>query len=182
MSKSIEQLIKRCRKGEQKAQIQIYDLYCDAMYIIAYSYLRNKEDAKDAMQDGFLKAFTKLNSYETNFSFGSWLKRIIINQCIDKLKKIEIETIQLGNDDLKIIDDEHWEIDVVISKEMVLEAISQLSEKYQIVLKLYLIEGFDHQEISETLKIPLKTSRTHFRRGKLQLQELLKERRYEARH
>jgi len=80
-----------------------------------------------------------------------------------------------------VADENYWQVDSEINKETVLQAISTLSEKYQIVLKLYLIEGFDHQEISEVLSIPIKTSRTHFRRGKLQLQELLKTKRYESR-
>ena len=181
MSQSNKQLIKRCKKGDRRAQIRVYDLYCEAMYIVAYRYLGCEEDAKDAMQDGFLKAFTKLNLYNDNFSFGSWLKRIIINQCIDKLKRVELETIKLKDDNVAIIDDENWDVDVSITKEMIVEAISKLSYKYQVVLKLYLIEGFDHQEVSEFLKIPLKTSRTHLRRGKLKLKELLKDKRNEAR-
>jgi RNA polymerase sigma factor (sigma-70 family) len=181
MSQSIQQLINRCKDGESKAQIRVYDMYCEAMYIVAYRYLGCEEDAKDAMQDGFLKAFTKLNLYKSNYSFGSWLKRIVINQCIDKLKRIELETVRLGNDDFHIVDDEDWEIDIAISEKMVMDAIAKLSENYQIVLKLYLIEGFDHQEISEFLKIPIKTSRTHLRRGKLQLKELLKDEKNEAR-
>ncbi len=176
-----KQLIKKCKNGDQKSQIRVYDLYCEAMYIVACRYLGCEEDAKDAMQDGFLKAFTKLNLYNDNFSFGSWLKKIIINQCLDNLKRAELETIKLENENIEIIDDENWEVDVSITKEMIVKAISKLSYKYKVVLKLYLIEGFDHQEISEFLKIPLKTSRTHLRRGKLKLKELLKERRNEAR-
>jgi RNA polymerase sigma factor (sigma-70 family) len=174
------QLIKKCRAGDQKSQIQVYDLYCEAMYNIAYRYLGSEEDAKDATQDGFLKAFTRLNQFNGKFSFGSWLKRIIINQCIDKIKRIEIETIELDGE-IEILDDDNWEVDISITKEFILETISKLPQKYQVVLKMYLIEGFDHHEISTILKIPLKTSRTHLRRGKLKLKELLKESKNEAR-
>jgi len=175
-----KKLITKCRAGDQKSQIQVYDLYCEAMYNVAYRYLGNEEDAKDALQDGFLKAFTRLNQFNDKFSFGSWLRRIIINQCIDKLKRVEIETIELDGD-IEVLDDDNWDVDISITKEFILEIITQLPTKYQIVLKLYLIEGFDHLEISTILEIPLKTSRTHLRRGKLKLKELLKETRNEAR-
>lgn len=182
MPEKIKHLINLCKKGEQKAQMQVYDLYSEAMYFIATRYLINEEEAKDAMQEGFLKAFLKIDMYEDQLSFGAWLKRIIINQCIDVLKKKKLKTISLEKYPLEIVDDTIWDFDVSITKEMILSAINKLTEKYRLVTILYLIEGYDHTEISGILKIPIKTSRTHLRRGKLQLQTLLKEKRYEARY
>lgn len=182
MSKEINLLIKRCKKGNSKAQMQVYKLYCEAMFFITSRYLKNEEEAKDAMQEGFLKAFSKLETYTEKITFGAWLKRIVINHCIDVLKKKQLETISLENYPLEIIDDDNWDFDVEITKDMILSAIETLNQKYQFVVKLYLIEGYDHSEISEILKIPIKTSRTHLRRGKLQLQELLKAQKYEARY
>lgn len=182
MPKEINLLIIECKKGNQKAQMQVYNLYCEAMYYIASTYLKIEEEAKDAMQEGFLKAFLKLETYTEKTSFGSWLKRIIINQCIDVLKKKQLKTVSLESYPLEIVDETNWDFDVEITKEMILEGIEKLNQKYQLVVKLYLIEGYDHIEISEIMGIPVKTSRTHLRRGKLQLQELLKEDRYEARY
>lgn len=175
-------LITACKKGNQVAQMQIYDSYCQAMFTIACRYLNNEEDAKDAMQEGFLKAFINIESYKPEATFGAWLKRIIINQCLDVLKKRKLE---FSNDDLEklqIVDDDNWDFDSSISKPEILYAIEQLSEKHRVVVKLYLIEGYDHEEISEILEIPIKTSRTHLRRGKLRLQELLKQKYNEARY
>ena len=183
MSKKINVLIKKCIKGDQKAQMHLYDLYCEAMYYIAYRYLINDDEAKDAMQEGFLKAFLKLNTYKDEISFGAWLKKIIINQCIDILKKKKLETISLENQFLEIVDDNaSWEFDYEISKEIIVNTINNLPEKYKLVLQLYLIEGYDHAEISEIINIPIKTSRTHLRRGKMILRELLKKQNYEARY
>jgi RNA polymerase sigma-70 factor (ECF subfamily) len=182
MSKKIHLLIEQCKKGNQKAQLQTYNLYCEAMFFIACRYLKNEEEAKDAMQEGFLKAFLKIDITAKDTNFGVWLKRIIINQCIDVLKKKKLETISLDDYSLEIIDDNDWSFDVGITKEKVLKAIEKLPEKHQIVVNLYLIEGYNHSEISEIMQIPIKTSRTHLRRGKLQLQELLKEERHEARY
>lgn len=182
MSKEITLLIKECKKGNQKAQMQVYNLYCEAMFYISFRYLKNEEDAKEVMQEGFLKAFSKLESYRKNISFGAWLKRIIINQCIDVLKKKKLETVSLESYPLEIANDDDWDFDVEITKEMILKKIEELNQKYQLVVKLYLLEGYDHTEISEILSIPVKTSRTHLRRGKIQLRELLKKEKHEARY
>jgi len=177
-----KKLVRLCKKGNQIAQMQVYDNYCQAMFTIACRYLNNEEDAKDAMQDGFLKAFTNIESYKPEATFGAWLKRIIINQCLDVLKKRKLE---FSNDDLEklqIVEDNNWDFESAISKAEIINAIAQLSEKYKIVVQLYLIEGYDHQEISEILDIPVKTSRTHLSRGKSKLHDLLKQQYNEARY
>jgi len=174
-------LIKLCKKGNEVAQLQLYDKYCEAMFTIACRYL-NEEDAKDAMQDGFLKAFRNIEKYEPEFTFGAWLKRIIINQCLDVLKRNKLEFDEVEVSGLQIINDDDWNFESTITKAEILFAISQLNEKYKIVVQLYLLEGYDHEEISEILEIPIKTSRTHLRRGKLKLQDLLKQKYNEARY
>ncbi|WP_165731512.1 RNA polymerase sigma factor [Polaribacter sp. 20A6] len=178
MSKELNLLIKNSKRGNQKAQIKLYDLFSEAMFFISYRYLKNEEEAKDAMQDAFLKAFLSLDTFKEDTSFGSWLKRIVINTCIDTLKKKNIETVSLENYPLEILDDTDWNFDIKINKEEILKAIEKLTIKYQLVVKLYLIEGYDHSEISKILEIPEKTSRTHLRRGKLALRNLLKVKEY----
>jgi RNA polymerase sigma-70 factor (ECF subfamily) len=174
MSKELNLLILESKKGNQRAQIKLYDLFCEAMFFISCRYLKNEEEAKDAMQDAFLKGFLNLESYKVETSFGSWLKKIVINTCIDTLKKKKIETVSLDNYPLDVLDDNDWNFDVKIDKKEIVDAIENLKIKYQLVVKLYLLEGYDHSEISDILKIPIKTSRTHLRRGKLELRNLLK--------
>ena len=79
MSKELHFLVKQSKKGNQKAQLKLYDWHCDAMFAISCRYLKNKEEAKDAMQDGFLKAFLSLENYVDGTNFSGWLKTIIIN-------------------------------------------------------------------------------------------------------
>ncbi|MEM5566994.1 RNA polymerase sigma factor [Psychroserpens sp. AS72] len=181
MSNNHNILINRCKKGDEKAMMQIYDAYCGAMFQISCRYL-NEEDAKDAMQESFIKAFAKLESYQPEFTFGSWLKKIVINQCIDQLKKKRLEFVETEVVNLNIEDDNDWTFSSEISKQHIIDAIETLDSKYKIVVKLYLIEGYDHEEISSILDIPKKTSRTHLRRGKLKLRELLKTQYNEARY
>jgi len=182
MSQPHSILIQRCKKGDEKAMMRIYDLYSGAMYHVACRYL-NKEDAKDAMQESFIKAFHKIDGFTENFTFGSWLKRIVVNHSIDELKKRRLEFVESEITNLNIEDDDNnWNFDSEITKQQILDAIEKLPNKYQVVVKLYLIEGYDHEEISSILEIPIKTSRTHLRRGRLQLRDLLKTYYNEARY
>ena len=176
------QLIKLCKKGNEVAQLQVYDTYAQAMFTIACRYLKDDEEAKDAMQEGFLKAFLNIESYKPEATFGAWLKRIIINQCLDVLKKNKLEFEAVEVSELQIINEEDWHFDTTITKREILFAIDQLNEKHKVVVTLYLLEGYDHEEISNILEIPVKTSRTHLRRGKLKLQDLLKQKYNEARY
>ncbi len=176
MGKDIQILIQGCKKGNQKAQLQIYKLYSEAMYFIACRYLKDEEEAKDMMQEGFLKAFQNIHKNVETKSFGAWLKRIIINQCLDQLRKRTLETVSIEDNSIDhLTDDENnWNVSIGITRDQVEQAIETLPEKYQWVLKLYLMEGYDHTEISEILNIAVKTSRTQLRRGRLLLQEQLK--------
>jgi len=182
MHKLDNTLIELCKKGNQNAQMQVYDAYSHAMFSIACRYLKSKEDAKDAMQEGFLKAFVNIANYKPEATFGAWLKRIIINQCLDILKKNQLKFADVEVSELRIIDDDNWKFNSTITKSEILSAIEQLNEKHKIVVQLYLIEGYDHKEISEILDIPVKTSRTHLSRGKSKLQDLLKQKYNEARY
>tara|TARA_R110002049_G_scaffold116712_1_gene269443 strand:- start:2752 stop:3300 length:549 start_codon:yes stop_codon:yes gene_type:complete len=175
-------LIKLCKKGNEVAQMQVYDKYAQAMFTIACRYLNNEEDAKDAMQDGFLKAFVNIETYQPEATFGAWLKRIIINQCLDVLKKNQLQFNDVEVSELRITNEDNWQFENHITKQDILKVIEQLADKYKIVVKLYLLEGYDHEEISQILEIPVKTSRTHLRRGKLKLQDLLKHKYDEARY
>lgn len=182
MHKTEHLLIEGCRKGNQMAQMQIYDSYCEAMFKIAFRYLNNEEDAKDAMQEAFLKAFDQINSFEPRATFGSWLKRIVINHCLDVLKIKQLQFEVLDIEQIEHADSLEWTVDASVSQEEVLSAIEQLNLKYKLVVTLYLLEGYDHEEISQILQIPVKTSRTHLRRGKLKLHQQLKKQYYEARY
>lgn len=176
MGRDIHLLIQGCKQGNQKSQLQVYRLYSEAMYFIACRYIQNEEEAKDIMQEGFLKAFQNMHKIEDPKGFGTWLKKIIINQCLDFLRKKKLDTVSIDDQPTEYpMDDENdWNVAGNITKEHVEKAIQKLPEKYEWVIKLYLMEGYDHTEISEILQIAQKTSRTQLRRGKLLLQKQLK--------
>lgn len=170
-------IIEQCKQNNRKAQMQLYNQYCNGMYIVAKRFLKDANDAEDVVQEAFIKAFSKLHQYKAEVTFGAWLKRIVVNKSIDFLKSKKQQLVELEEVHLKVVDTVHndkWLVDDTITVNDVKRAIHQLPEKYEYVVMLYLIEGYDHQEISEILNITEVASRTQLSRGKVKLQELLK--------
>lgn len=169
-------IIEKCKQNNRKAQLQLYNQYCNGMYIVAKRFLHDDADAEDVVQEAFIKAFSKLHQYKAEVTFGAWLKRIVINKSIDFLKSKRQQLVALDEVHLKVVDteiDDKWLVDDAITLNDVRRAIKQLPETYQYVVMLYLIEGYDHQEISEILNISEVASRTQLCRGKAKLQQLL---------
>ena len=154
--------------------MQLYNLYCNAMLNVAFRYVKDRFIAEDVMQDAFIKAFKNINNYKNEVAFGAWLKRIVINQSIDQLKKNKLELVSINDEVYKVENEDDWSVENDVSIEGIVEIINNLKEKYRLVLTLYLLEGYDHNEISEILKITATTSRTHLLRGKKLLREQLK--------
>lgn len=170
-------VIEACKQNDRKAQMQLYQNYCDGMYTVASRFLKNSMEAEDAVQDAFIKAFKKLDQFKGEVTFGAWLKRIVVNTCIDAVKAKKQLITELNEVHLKVIDDTHddeWLVHDTIEIDEVKMAIEQLPDKYKLVVKLYLVEGYDHQEISQILKISEVASRTQLSRGKAKLKEQLK--------
>jgi len=167
------ELIKRCKQGDRKSQFELYNLYYKAMFNASLRIVNDKMDAEDIMQDSFLKAFQNLKSYKEEVSFGAWLRRIVVNQSVDYLRKrkIEFESLE-DNFEIKSEEtEESWEIDDKTSVDEIITEMNKLPQGYRLVLNLYLLEGYDHDEISEILKISSSTSRSQFLRAKKRLVE-----------
>lgn len=168
-----QEIIDQCREGSQKAQFQLYRLYYKPMYGICLRIINNETEAEDVMQEAFLNAFKKIDTYKGEVSFGAWLKRIVINRSLDILKKRKVKFEEI-NEKTNQIADYQMEIKEV-NVQLIKDAIQKLPDGYRVVLSLYLIEGYDHEEISEILGISNSNSRTQFLRAKNKLRELLKD-------
>jgi RNA polymerase sigma-70 factor (ECF subfamily) len=169
-------IIEKCKQNNRVAQLQLYNQYCDGMFAVAMRFVKDSMEAEDIVQEAFIKAFTKLHQYKAEVTFGAWLKRIVVNKSIDLLKSKKQHMLDLDEVHLKVVDpsyEDEWLVDDIITLEDVKEAINKLPEKYQYVVMLYLIEGYDHQEIAEILNITEVASRTQLSRGKAQLKEIL---------
>ena len=172
-------LVAQCKENNRKAQLALYKQYCDGMFIVALRYMKDEAMAKDAAQEGFIKAFKKIEQFKGDVTFGAWLKRIVINTCLDALKARKLETEPLYDETLRLAEDESdWNVSDDRTVDEVLEAIEKLGDNYRDVTKLFLLEGYDHQEIADILGITESASRTKIHRGKLQLKEQLKHLQY----
>lgn len=173
-SKNIEQLIQLCQQQNQAAQFEMYKRYSKAMYNVAFRIVKDQHFAEDVMQEGFLKAFLKINDFKNEVTFGAWLKRIIVNYSIDYYKKNN----RLGFEEFdavsfKISEDktEHNTDYAKIKAGELLQTMNELKENYRIILTLILIEGYDYEEVSSILNLSYVNCRTMFSRAKEQLKQ-----------
>ncbi len=173
-----QDLLDGCKNGDQKAQFQIYKLYYKAMYNTSLRIVTDAMEAEDIMQESFLAAFEKIDTYSGTVSFGAWLKKIVVNRSLDALnkRKVIFEDIDTHTDIRDESGDDtarHEEINSRV--EEVKEAIERLPDGYRVILSLYLLEGYDHDEIAEILSINSSTSRSQLSRAKQKLINELKE-------
>ena len=169
-------LVVECKKGSRKAQYDLYRLYSKAMFNVALRILNDADEAADVLQEAFIDAFARVASFRQETTFGLWLKQIVINKSISQLRKRRKEMVSIDDVDVEEIPDaetvDHEEIELQVQQ--VHEAIQLLPDGYRVVLSLYLLEGYDHEEISHILKISENTSRTQFMRARRKLVEILK--------
>lgn len=169
-------IVEKCKQNDRKAQLQLYNQYCDGMFVVAKRFVKDTLEAEDIVQESFIKAFAKLHQYKAEVTFGAWLKRIVINKSIDLLKSKKQHMLELDEAHLKVVDssyEDEWLVDDAITLDEVKNAISELPDKYKYVVMMFLIEGYNHQEIAEILGITEVASRTQLSRGKTKLKELL---------
>jgi RNA polymerase sigma-70 factor (ECF subfamily) len=174
----INDLVARCRKNDQRAQMEIYQRYYKAMYNISVRIVCDTAEAEDIMQESFLKAFAKIDSFQGNSTFGAWLKRIVVNLSINAFnKKIKLNQVPYSDELKNEIDESEGIIVEEDSKDekvnKVLKMLSSLKENYRIALTLHLIEGYDYEEIGEILNLSYANSRTMISRAKESLRKKL---------
>lgn len=153
--------------------MQVYKSYYKAMYNSAYRILKDEFEAEDIMQEAFLIAFTKLNTFKGEVTFGAWLKKIVINKSLTQLKKNnrynEVKLEVIPNYEIEEVEIDYTNLEV----KNVLESINGLKDNYRIVLNLHLIEGFDYEEISQILNYTNENVRTTISRAKKKLKQVL---------
>lgn len=158
------QILERCKNGEVKAQFMLYKQYSKAMYNIAIRFLNNKMDAEDILQESFLTAFEKLPELTKDNAFGSWLKRIVINNCITHLRHNKFEFADLeDHTSLEYTDDGDPELN--IDPALVHTAIKELPAGGRTILVLHALEGYKHREIADMLNVSESTSKSQYKRA-----------------
>jgi RNA polymerase sigma factor (sigma-70 family) len=163
-------LIEECRKGNSRAQFRLYNQYSKAMYNLAYRIMNNHEDAEDMLQEAFVDCFRNISSFRFESTFGAWLKKILINKCINQLKKKKIDLTLCENLPGGVYEEEP---DNSYDTAKIFKGIEMLPDGYRVILTLYLLEGYDHSEISQIMGISESTSKSQYSRAKEKLRNML---------
>jgi RNA polymerase sigma-70 factor (ECF subfamily) len=168
-----QNLIDDCKRGNDQARFEVYKLYSKAMFNVCYRMMNNREDAEDTLQEVFLQAFTKLDGFRFESSFGTWLKTIAVRTCINAINKRKVDLVYC--DEIYDRRPTEEETDAVqLTTENILKAMEELPEGGRIVFSLYLLEGYDHREIAQILGITESTSKSQYMRAKRRVQEILR--------
>lgn len=170
---AINSLVERCQQGDREAFRQLYEQYSRAMYNICLRMMNDVHDAEDILQEAFIQVYKSISQFRGEASIGSWIKRIVINKCLNQLKKnmphfIQVDDMELNEEGSQVNEEEF-----TCTVENVKKAVSELPDGYRIVLSLYLFEDYSHREIAEKLNISESTAKTQYMRAKQKVRELV---------
>lgn len=166
-----EQLIKDCIRGDRKAQFRLYHTYAKAMYNICVRMVKER-DAEDLLQSSFIDVFNHLSSFNYQSTPGAWIKRIVINNCINHIRKKKLNIVSMDDQVTTMVDEEET-TPKNLNVRPILEAIDKLPDGYRVVFNLYAMEGYDHVEIAQVMDISVATSKSQYHRAKKKLKDLL---------
>ena len=168
-------IIEKCRRGNTRAQYKLYNLYAQAMYNICLRMMNSREEAEDLLQEGFSDAFRKLGSFRYESTFGAWLKRIVINNCINEInrRKTGLEFFE----DMHLFEGEKESSDELYENRLnvtnIRKAMEYLPKGSKLIFSLYLLEGYDHVEIAQILNISQSNSKSQYMRARRKVKEVL---------
>lgn len=179
---SFNELVDGCLRGERLSQQRVYELFSGKMMAVCLRYTKNADQAKDILQDGFIKVFRSMEKFNRAGSFEGWIRRIMVNTAIDHFRRTKNAYLLLGeersiedfgdeDDVVADADDEHEVWDVRPAD--VINAMQKLSPAYRTVFNLYVFEELTHKEIADMLGINIGTSKSNFAKARQNLKKLL---------
>ncbi len=171
-SKTEERLLEACRKGDRKAQRDLYEKYSGLMFSVCRRYINEPEAAEDVLVCGFMKVFSKIDQFKNEGSFEGWVRRIMVNESLSFIRKNKSLYMQVEIDQAEREPD-YGQLQNHLETEDLMKMISRLPTGYKTVFNLYAIEGFSHKEIAEQLGISENTSKSQLSRARAHLQTLL---------
>jgi RNA polymerase sigma-70 factor (ECF subfamily) len=166
-----KEIISRCISGERKAQFELYRIYSPKMYGICMRYAKNKTDAEDILQEGFIKVFRYLKDYRGEGAFEGWIRRIMITTSLNFYKKKNLVNKDVDPETIRLRGLSHPDAVSKMAHEELLSLIQELPNGYRTVFNLNTIEGYSHKEISEILQISINTSKSQLSRAKSSLKD-----------
>ena len=175
----LDTIVAGCIKNDRVYQEKLFKLYYGKLMVICLRYINDKDTAKDVLQEGFIKIFDKITSFESTGSFEGWMRRIVTNTALDHLrltkrsKFVEVNEVNTKEDYVEHADSLEFESSIKIKASYALEAIQQLSPAYKTVFNLYVMEEYTHKEIAEMLNISEGTSKSNLAKAKMNLQKII---------
>ncbi|MDP4148523.1 MAG: sigma-70 family RNA polymerase sigma factor [Bacteroidota bacterium] len=166
-------ILQGCLKNESAAQRELYNRYSPKMLAVCYRFAHNREDAEDMLQEGFIKVFSQMHTFQNKGAFEGWIRRIIVHTCINNLKKNKRFNESLDIVHASGIQVREESVPSIVQAKQIVECIRILPIGYRTVLNLYAIEGYSHKEISDMLDIEESTSRSQYTRAKQMLEDIL---------
>ena len=172
-----DELVERCKQGHAPSYEALYLKYAKAMFNTSLRIVNNRADAEDVLQEAFVDAFRSLTDFHYRSTFGAWLKKIVINKSINVLRKRRVNLMDIDESNVQSLpqDESVDEKEITFKVQQVKKAIEKLPDGYRTVLSLYLLEGYDQEEISEIIGISHNTVRTQYIRAKQKLLNIIKE-------
>lgn len=171
----LESLLDGCRRGDAKAQQMLYKSFASRMFAVCLRYARDRDEAQDFLQEGFVKAFLHIQSFNNQGSFEGWLRRIVVRTAIDQLRRQKNFRLQLSIDEPDAMQLPDMAISDSLSLEYLQGIVQDLPTGYRLVFNLFAIEGYSHREVAEQLGITEATSRSQYTRAKVALQRRIHE-------
>ena len=170
-----KKLIESCKNNDSRAQRQLYETFARKMMSVCLRYAGNRETAEDFLQEGFIRVFSSIQSYNYEGSFEGWMRRIFVNTALGYIRKQKTWQTTLSVDEVggQLEADTISALERMEAREL-MRCIEALPDGYRVVLNLFAIEGYSHKEIAKMLAINEGTSRSQYARAKLYLQKLLK--------
>ena len=168
-----ELMLAGCLRNNAAAQEALYNRFSPRMLGVCYRFAKNREDAEDMLQEGFIKVFTQMHQYRNEGALEGWIRRIVVHTCINVLKKNKKFSDSVDIIHANSVHVKEDMIPSIMQAKQVVECIRMLPLGYRTVLNLYAIEGFSHKEISNLLDIEESTSRSQYTRAKAMLEDIL---------
>lgn len=166
-------ILSGCLNNDPSAQRELYNRYSPKMLSICYRFSQSREDAEDMLQEGFIKIFTQIHTFQNKGAFEGWVRKIIVHNCINFLKKNKKFAESVNLDYASYLEVKEETMPSIMQARQVVECIRLLPLGYRTVLNLYALEGYSHKEIGEMLDIEESTSRSQYTRAKTMLEMIL---------
>ena len=174
-SMNVKQIIAACLSGDRQAQERLFHIYAGKMMTVCRRYVKSQEEAEDLLQEGFIRVFTYLSSFENAGSFEGWLRRIFVNVALKSISKKSLIIESIDTEIPYNITSSDPDAVSRLSEEQILKLVESLPDGYRTVFNLYAIEGYSHKEISEMFGIEESTSRSQLMKARKILQEKIHE-------